>query len=80
MLLIISPSKEKICVESAVNNFFYAGILELFLSKKHSFLTKIFQEIEEKEARRSVKQNSYFVITLSGEESLMLESFFKYKI
>ena len=59
-----------------MNNFFYAGILELFLSKKHSyFLTKIFQDIEEKEARRSVKQNSYFVITLSREESLMLESF-----
>jgi len=56
------------------------AFLSFFLSKKHSFLTKIFQEIEEKEARRSVKQNSYFVITLSGEESLMLESFFKYKI
>ena len=51
------------------------AFLSFFLSKKHSFLTKIFQEIEEKEARRSVKQNSYFVITLSREESLMLESF-----
>jgi len=67
-------------VESAVNNFFMQAFLSFFYLKKNSFLTKIFQDIEEKEARRSVKQNSHFVITLSREESLMLESFFKYKI